>query len=173
MPSLGAVLMEENDEAYDKIKELEEEIGQLRAINNVSEAAIESLEEEKKKLKSELKERLTAHQNCDRWYYELKEEIMKLKSENKSLQRTMSRVDTIMHQDREYLEKLYNENKQLNQQIQCHKERIAILSELLDVADAIIDLGDNEKAKETWENKNADLNLAWKQVLKKYKEDVE
>lgn len=85
MPSLGAVLMEENDEAYDKIKELEGEIRQLRAINNVYEETIKSLEEENGKLKSELKERVIAHQNFDRLYYELKEENKKLKSVNQEL----------------------------------------------------------------------------------------
>ena len=69
---------------------------------------------------------------------------------------------------------LLNENDCLKQQVEWHKERIRILSELLDLADMIIDLSDDEKAKESWGNKNRSLELKWKEVLKKYgKGDVE
>lgn len=68
---------------------------------------------------------------------------------------------------KEFIEKvnrIVKENGSLKQHIQCHKERISMLSELLDLADAIIDLSDDEKAKETWENKNAKFEIKWKKV---------
>ena len=72
------------------------------------------------------------------------------------------------------INRLSDENDYLKQQVEWHKERIQILSELLDIADMIIDLSDDEKAKESWGNKNRSLELKWKEVLKKYgKGDVE
>ena len=68
----------------------------------------------------------------------------------------------------EELNRLFDENDHLKQQVECHKERIQILSELLDLADMIIDLSDDEKAKESWGNKNRSFELKWKEVLKKY-----
>ena len=73
----------------------------------------------------------------------------------------------------EYVDKTVDLLNEQHETIQCHKERIAILSELLDFADAIIDLSDNEKAKNTWANKNTDLNLEWKKVLLKYGVELE
>ena len=64
----------------------------------------------------------------------------------------------------EKVNRLVKENGGLKQHIQCHKERISMLSELIDLADAIIDLSDDEKAKETWENKNAKFEIKWKKV---------
>ena len=52
--------------------------------------------------------------------------------------------------------------------IQCHEDRIAILSELLDLADAIIDLSDDDKAKEFWNKKNAESTKIWEDRLEKY-----
>ena len=43
---------------------------------------------------------------------------------------------------------------ELNDENKLHKERISLLSSLLDLADAIIDTSDNEKAKQVWNNKN-------------------
>ena len=56
------------------------------------------------------------------------------------------------------LNELAEENK-------LHKERIALLSLLLDLADAIIDTSDNEKAKEIWENKNEQTEKKWERIL--------
>ena len=73
----------------------------------------------------------------------------------------------------EKVNRLVKENDDLKQHVQCHKERISMLSELLDFADAIIDLSDNEKAKNTWANKNTQLNIEWKKVLLKYGVEIE
>lgn len=56
------------------------------------------------------------------------------------------------------LNKLAEENK-------LHKERISLLSSLLDLADAIIDTSDNEKAKRVWDNKNEQTEKEWKRIL--------
>ena len=54
---------------------------------------------------------------------------------------------------------LIEENEQL-------KERIQLLSPLLDLADAIIDLGDDEKAKAFWEKRNEEAEQKWEKILK-------
>ena len=54
--------------------------------------------------------------------------------------------------------KLAEENK-------LHKERISLLSSLLDLADAIIDTSDNEKAKQVWDNKNEQTEKEWEKIL--------
>lgn len=56
------------------------------------------------------------------------------------------------------LNELAEENK-------LHKERISLLSSLLDLADAIIDTSDNEKAKKVWENKNEQTEKEWEKIL--------
>lgn len=56
------------------------------------------------------------------------------------------------------LNELAEENK-------LHKERILLLSSLLDLADAIIDTSDNEKAKEVWKNKNEQTEKKWERIL--------
>lgn len=58
----------------------------------------------------------------------------------------------------EYLNTLTEENK-------LHKERISLLSSLLDLADAIIDTSDNEKAKQVWDNKNEQTEKEWERIL--------
>ena len=54
---------------------------------------------------------------------------------------------------------LADENKQLKQQIQ-------LLSSLLDNADAIIDLSDDEKAKKFWEKRNKEIEKEWQKIIK-------
>jgi len=56
------------------------------------------------------------------------------------------------------LNELVEENK-------LHKERISLLSSLLDLADAIIDTSDNEKAKQVWDNKNEQTEKEWDRIL--------
>lgn len=56
------------------------------------------------------------------------------------------------------LNTLNDENEQL-------KTRIQLLSPLLDIADAIIDLSDDEKAKAFWEKKNEEIEQEWKKIL--------
>ena len=58
----------------------------------------------------------------------------------------------------ELLNELAEENK-------LHKERISLLSSLLDLADAIIDTSDNEKAKQVWDNKNEQTEKEWEKIL--------
>ena len=58
----------------------------------------------------------------------------------------------------ELLNELAEENK-------LHKERISLLSSLLDFADAIIDTRDNEKAKQVWDNKNEQTEKEWEKIL--------
>jgi len=58
----------------------------------------------------------------------------------------------------EELNELAEENK-------LHKERILLLSSLLDLADAIIDTSDNEKAKQVWDNKNEQTEKEWERIL--------
>lgn len=56
------------------------------------------------------------------------------------------------------LNNLTNDNKQL-------KARIQLLSTLLDIADTIIDLSDDEKAKAFWEKKNRKTEQEWEKIL--------
>ena len=56
------------------------------------------------------------------------------------------------------LNELAEENK-------LHKERISLLSSLLDLADAIIDTSNNEKAKQVWNNKNKQTEKEWEKIL--------
>lgn len=58
--------------------------------------------------------------------------------------------------------KLLNELAEKNK---LHKERILLLSSLLDLADAIIDTSDNEKAKQVWDNKNEQTEKEWERIL--------
>ena len=58
--------------------------------------------------------------------------------------------------------KLLNE---LAEENKLHKERISLLSSLLDLADAIIDTSDNEKAKQVWSNKNEQTEKEWEKIL--------
>lgn len=58
----------------------------------------------------------------------------------------------------EYVDRLQYENEQL-------KARIQLLSTLLDIADAIIDLSDDEKAKAFWEKKNRETEQEWEKIL--------
>ena len=62
--------------------------------------------------------------------------------------------------------RLTKENKQLKQQVNCHKSRIELLSPLLDLADTIIDLSDDEKAKAFWEKRNNEVEQEWNKILK-------
>lgn len=64
--------------------------------------------------------------------------------------------------DNENVVKILNEQ---HEEIELHKERIVILSELLDLADAIIDLSDDEKAKQGWEKKNRQATQKWEQII--------
>ena len=57
--------------------------------------------------------------------------------------------------------KLLNE---LAEENKLHKERILLLSSLLDLADAIIDTSDNEKAKQVWDNKNEQTEKEWEKI---------
>lgn len=57
--------------------------------------------------------------------------------------------------------KLLNE---LAEENKLHKERISLLSSLLDLADAIIDTSDNEKAKQVWDNKNEQTEKEWEKI---------
>lgn len=61
---------------------------------------------------------------------------------------------------------LNDENEQLKQQVNCHKSRIQLLSPLLDLADTIIDLSDDEKAKAFWEKRNNEVEQEWNEILK-------
>ena len=54
---------------------------------------------------------------------------------------------------------------ELNDENKLHKERISLLSSLLDLADAIIDTSDNEKAKQVWDNKNEQTEKEWEEIL--------
>ena len=56
------------------------------------------------------------------------------------------------------LNELAEENK-------LHKERISLLLSLLDLADAIIDTCDNEKAKQVWDSKNEQTEKEWERIL--------
>lgn len=80
----------------------------------------------------------------------------------------MNNLDSKARERSKALSNLQKENNQLKQKIQCNIERIQILSELLDLADAIIDLSDNEKAKSVWGKKNIGSHLIWEEILKKY-----
>lgn len=71
----------------------------------------------------------------------------------RGLQQDLTEEETV-----EILNELHEENK-------LHKERISLLSSLLDLADAIIDTSDNEKAKEVWENKNEQTEKEWERIL--------
>ena len=64
------------------------------------------------------------------------------------------------------INRLSEENEQLKQQVNCHKSRIQLLSPLLDLADTIIDLSDDEKAKAFWEKKNNEVEQEWNKILK-------
>jgi len=54
---------------------------------------------------------------------------------------------------------------ELSEENKHHKERISLLSSLLDLADAIIDTSDNEKAKQVWDNKNEQTEKEWERIL--------
>ena len=60
------------------------------------------------------------------------------------------------------INELLNESAEENK---LHKERISLLSSLLDLADAIIDTSDNEKAKQVWDNKNEQTKKEWEKIL--------
>lgn len=60
------------------------------------------------------------------------------------------------------INELLNESAEENK---LHKERISLLSSLLDLADAIIDTSDNEKAKQVWDNKNEQTEKEWERIL--------
>ena len=75
---------------------------------------------------------------------------------------------------KEIVDKLNNfndENEQLKKDVKCHEERIAILIQLLDLADTIIDLGDDETTKEFWEKMNDNMDSKWGELNKKAKRD--
>ena len=57
------------------------------------------------------------------------------------------------------------ELNELAEENKLHKERISLLSSLLDLADAIIDTSDNEKAKKVWSNKNEETEKEWEKIL--------
>ena len=57
------------------------------------------------------------------------------------------------------------ENKNLKKENNLYKDRISLLSSLLDLADAIIDTSDNEKAKQVWGNKNEQTEREWGEIL--------
>ena len=63
------------------------------------------------------------------------------------------------------IDNLLNELNELNDENKLHKERISLLSSLLDLADAIIDTSDNEKAKQVWDNKNEQIEKEWEEIL--------
>lgn len=75
---------------------------------------------------------------------------------------------TVATDDADKIIELLEEYDKLKQTIDCHTERIQILMGLLDLADMIIDLSDDEKAKDFWGNKNRSSELKWKEILKKY-----
>ena len=54
---------------------------------------------------------------------------------------------------------------QFSEENKLYKERISLLSSLLDLADAIIDTSDNEKAKQVWDNKNEQTEKEWERIL--------
>lgn len=56
------------------------------------------------------------------------------------------------------LNNLIDENEQL-------KTRIQLLSSLLDLADIIIDLSDDEKAKSFWGKRNKEIEQEWEKIL--------
>ena len=62
-------------------------------------------------------------------------------------------------------EDVVNRLNELNDENKLHKERISLLSSLLDLADAIIDTSDNEKAKQVWDNKNEQIEKEWEEIL--------
>ena len=63
-----------------------------------------------------------------------------------------------IHTLKDNIQGLIEENK-------LYKERISLLSSLLDLADAIIDTSDNEKAKQVWDNKNEQIEKEWEKIL--------
>ena len=65
------------------------------------------------------------------------------------------------YEAKQYCDKL----NELNDENKLHKERISLLSSLLDLADAIIDTSDNEKAKQVWDNKNEQIEKEWEEIL--------
>lgn len=95
--------------------------------------------------------------------------ILDLKKNNENIYLTHSKSD--MEGVVELLNESHEENEQLNKVLKCHRERIIILSYLLDLADAIIDLGDNEDSKEIWEKTNDNMDSKWEELMKKVKRD--
>ena len=63
-----------------------------------------------------------------------------------------------IHTLKDNIQGLIEENK-------LYKERISLLSSLLDLADAIIDTSDNEKAKQVWDNKNEQTEKEWEKLI--------
>lgn len=59
----------------------------------------------------------------------------------------------------ELLNSLNDENEQL-------KQRIQLLSSLLDLADIIIDLSDDDKSKTFWEKRNNEVEQKWEEIVK-------
>lgn len=62
-------------------------------------------------------------------------------------------------------DEVVNRLNELAEENKLHKERISLLSSLLDLADAIIDTSDNEKAKQVWSNKNEQTEKKWEKIL--------
>lgn len=63
------------------------------------------------------------------------------------------------------VEEVTNKLNELAEENKLHKERISLLSSLLDLADIIIDTSDNEKAKQVWNNKNEQTEKEWEKIL--------
>ena len=61
---------------------------------------------------------------------------------------------------------------ELSEENKLYKERISLLSSLLDLADAIIDTSDNEKAKQVWDNKNEQTEKEWEEILNERKMEI-
>lgn len=86
--------------------------------------------------------------------------LNKLSDENEQLKQQVAFLEEFIKTgvQYEYYQKIYEDNEQL-------KARIQLLSTLLDIADTIIDLSDDEKAKAFWEKRNRETEQEWEKIL--------
>ena len=73
-----------------------------------------------------------------------------------------------MTENKKY-QQLKEENEQLKKDVKCHEEKIDILTQLLDLADVIIDLGDDEITKKFWEKMTDNMDSKWEKIVLKQK----